>query len=188
MRLTDLVHTELRRVLRHGDTAIDATAGNGHDTLLLAQLVGATGRIFAFDIQAEAIASAKHRAPMSWITWIHDGHETLQQHLPVDTWPRAVTFNLGYLPGADHTCVTKPETTIAALNAATRCLAPGGIITMILYRGHPGGPEESAEVERVVRKLCDSNFETFFHEASSGLQSAPRCLILRKRPVHASNA
>lgn len=39
-----------------GDTVIDATAGNGHDTVFLAQLVGRQGRVWAFDVQSSALA------------------------------------------------------------------------------------------------------------------------------------
>ena len=38
------VHDLVRRVLRPGDVAVDATVGNGQDTLFLAECVGPTGR------------------------------------------------------------------------------------------------------------------------------------------------
>lgn len=44
-------HDTLRKVVRPGDYVIDATCGNGHDTLLLAELVGINGHVLGFDIQ-----------------------------------------------------------------------------------------------------------------------------------------
>ena len=41
----------LRQVVQPGDTVIDATMGNGHDTAMLAELVGESGHVIAFDVQ-----------------------------------------------------------------------------------------------------------------------------------------
>jgi len=41
----------LKATVEEGDTVVDATAGNGHDTLFLAQLVGDSGQVYAFDVQ-----------------------------------------------------------------------------------------------------------------------------------------
>ena len=47
-RPTALAHREIEAVVRKGDLVIDATAGNGHDTVFLANLVGETGEVIAF--------------------------------------------------------------------------------------------------------------------------------------------
>lgn len=52
---------------------------------------------------------------------------------------RLVAFNLGYLPGGDKKIITRSETTVLALEAAKRILAPGGLISIVTYVGHPGG-------------------------------------------------
>ena len=51
----------LAEVLQPGDIAVDATMGNGHDTLFMAECVGKTGLVYAFDIQAQAIEATKAR-------------------------------------------------------------------------------------------------------------------------------
>ena len=56
-----LCHYYLQQWLRPGDRAVDATCGNGRDTLLLARLVGEEGRVWALDIQAEALARTRQR-------------------------------------------------------------------------------------------------------------------------------
>ena len=40
-------HTLLKEVLQPGQTAVDATMGNGFDTELLASLVGPTGQVLS---------------------------------------------------------------------------------------------------------------------------------------------
>ncbi len=150
-----LSHYLLEGVVRPGDLAVDATAGNGHDTLFLARLVGDEGKVYAFDIQEEAIqrtaarlagAGLEHR-----VVLLNTGHERLHHFVPRGV--RAVVFNLGYLPGGDHSVTTRPETTVQALARALEVLAPGGIVTVVVYRGHPGGEEEGRAVADFVASL-----------------------------------
>ena len=53
-RVTTAAHRIFHRILRPGDSAVDATAGNGHDSLLMAQLVGPEGSVTAVDVQPQA--------------------------------------------------------------------------------------------------------------------------------------
>jgi predicted methyltransferase len=141
-----------------GGLAIDATAGGGVDTLFLARTVGPKGRVFAFDIQeaalertgrrlADAAAAGEALAPVELLL---AGHERMAELVPPEAHGniRAVMFNLGYLPGGDAGVITRPHTTLAALDAALELLAPGGALTAVLYPGHPGGDAEAAAVER----------------------------------------
>lgn len=52
---------------------------------------------------------------------------------------RLVAFNLGYLPGGDKTIITEPRTTLEALKVSKDILMPGGLISLVVYVGHPGG-------------------------------------------------
>jgi hypothetical protein len=63
----------------------------------------------------------------------------------------AAMFNLGWLPGGEPTYITRPETTVAALAGALAALRPGGRLTVVCYRGHPGG---AAEAEAVTQWLA----------------------------------
>ena len=58
-RLTEMAHSLVSLWLRPGDLAIDATAGNGHDTALMARLVGPTGSVLALDIQPEGLENTR---------------------------------------------------------------------------------------------------------------------------------
>ncbi|WP_029459955.1 class I SAM-dependent methyltransferase [Solidesulfovibrio alcoholivorans] len=145
----------LARVLRPGDVTVDATAGNGHDTLFLARRTAPGGVVHCFDVQAEALArtgSLLARAGLADAARLHAcGHERLREVLPADVCGRvrAVVFNLGFLPGGpggDAAVVTRPETTLAALAAAQAVLAPDGLVAVVCYTGHAGGLEEAAAV------------------------------------------
>ncbi len=148
-RPTARAHREVAAVLRPGDLAIDATAGNGHDTVFLAGLIGDSGKVLAFDVQAEAIAATWARIESAGLTsrveLIRGSHDALGVHAPPGTVAAAM-FNLGYFPGGDHAVITRTEVTLAALDAVLVALKPGGLLTVVCYPGHPGGDEESAAV------------------------------------------
>ena len=57
--ILDKAHDAVRAVVREGDTTIDATVGNGWDTVFLARLVGPTGRVIGLDVQADALENAR---------------------------------------------------------------------------------------------------------------------------------
>ncbi|MGF1657219.1 MAG: class I SAM-dependent methyltransferase [Verrucomicrobiales bacterium] len=152
MRLTQQAHEAVKKFLKPGDFAIDATAGNGHDTLFLAQQVGEEGRVAAFDIQLEALeASARllaSHALQGRVGLFHASHDELASHLP-QAWKnrvRVVMMNLGYLPGGDHTKVTTTRTTMSFLGEIHAWLAARSLISILAYRGHEGGKEEHASV------------------------------------------
>lgn len=148
-RSTQLAHTFLAAHLRHGDLAIDATAGNGHDTAFLAGAVGPTGHVIAIDLQAAALEATRARlAAASWldrVTLVEASHATLARHAaPSST--AAVVFNLGYLPGSPHALITTPAETLAGLDATATVLKPGGLLTVVAYPGHAGGDTEASAV------------------------------------------
>lgn len=148
----ELSHQLLAKAVREGGSAIDATAGNGYDTLFLARLVGETGRVFSFDIQGTAIKKTEDLLQkdgmLHRVTLIAKGHEEMDRYVGQNV--QGVIFNLGYLPGGDQKIVTAPDTTICALNKSIRLLSPGGVLVMVVYWGHEGGMEEREAVETWV--------------------------------------
>lgn len=142
----------LHQALRPGDLAVDATLGNGRDAVLLAGSVGPAGRVFCFDIQEVAIHRASERLAaaglLERVRIFRVGHERLAEHLPPESQGRvrAATFNLGFLPGSDRRVITRPETTLAALAALLPFMAPGGIVSIAVYTGHPGGQAEGEAI------------------------------------------
>lgn len=157
--VTQLAHNILRRQLRLGDRVLDATAGNGHDTLFLARLVGAEN-VTAIDQQQEALESAKARLStenLSGVEWVHGDHaQKLSEFEKAQRRFRAIVFNLGYLPGSDRQIVTQKETTLRAIGSAEGVLEPGGVMTVIAYPGHDAGRDE----EMALRTLAESRAST----------------------------
>ena len=159
MRQTEKAHIFLKEILRCGDHAIDATAGNGHDTKFLAEQVGSIGHVYAFDLQKESIKESTRRIKkvgfLERVTFFQNCHSELAKKLSgrIDLKIKAVTFNLGYLPGGDKNLTTQPNTTLLALKQSYEILAPDGKISVIAYRGHPGGREEFENVENYINKM-----------------------------------
>ena len=60
-QITEWCHHFIREHVKTGDLCIDATAGNGNDTLLLCELVGDEGHVIAFDIQEDAVRKTRER-------------------------------------------------------------------------------------------------------------------------------
>ncbi len=134
----------IRSAVEPGARLIDATLGNGYDTLWLAELTGEEGHVYGFDIQQEAVERTRARLIDARlderVTLFHAGHEHISELVnePVD----AVVFNLGWLPGTDKALRTRASTTLTAVNAALDKLKEGGLLTICVYPGHPEGREE----------------------------------------------
>jgi predicted methyltransferase len=148
--LTALARDAVAAVLSPGDRAIDATMGNGHDTLFMARQVAPDGRVIAFDIQRSALDKTRARLDAAGLSPLVElalcSHAEMLSRLPAD-WPgsvAAVMFNLGYLPGGDKTVVTRAQSTLSALDQALTVLRPGGLLSLLLYRGHCGADAETA--------------------------------------------
>lgn len=167
--LTRLAHEILQRHLGPGDLVIDATAGNGHDTLFLARAVSPVGEVFAFDVQRQALQQTRTRLEgegmQDLVTLFHGGHETLAARVPERAHGRiaAVMFNLGYLPGSDKQITTASDTTLPALRQSATLLAAGGLLSVLAYRHHPGGQAESTAVAAFLGGL--EGFRLEVHES-----------------------
>jgi predicted methyltransferase len=187
MSLLKLAHQHIQNSLHLGDVAIDATIGNGHDTLFLAEQVGENGRVYGFDIQQAAIVATteklQHSQYLSRVTLMQANHADMAAHIPAHHhgYINACLFNLGYLPKGDKCIITQTRSTLSALNAACEILAPRGIITILAYPGHAGGDDETASVQQWSEQLDAQYFsvDTFFSAIPSS--SAPRLLVVHKR-------
>ncbi len=168
--------------IRNGGTVVDATAGNGNDVLFLARLVGAGGKVYAFDTQAKALKTTQELLARNGcadrVELLQAGHEEMKRLVPgpVD----AVIFNLGYLPGGDHSIVTLPGTTITALGASLDLLRPGGRIGLVIYTGHTGGREEDETVERFVSSLNADQFKVIKISFLNRAANAPVVIVIEK--------
>jgi ubiquinone/menaquinone biosynthesis C-methylase UbiE len=134
--------------IRQGDTVIDATCGTGQDTVKLARAVGETGRVYAFDIQQAAVDQTRARIDEEGLTnvqLVHDSFASMGSHVPWNS-ASAVVFNLGYLPGGDHSVTTTADETLAGLQESLKIIKPGGIVTVVFYSGHEEGAREKKQL------------------------------------------
>nr|XP_048330506.1 putative rRNA methylase YtqB isoform X2 [Ziziphus jujuba var. spinosa] len=167
-KATEVAHLIWERIVRKGDTVIDATCGNGYDTLALLRMVAdesGQGRVYGFDVQKVALENASSLLEVSvnpnekeLVKLFHKCHSKMAEVLPEDTSVRLIAFNLGYLPGGDKSVVTESQTTAEALTVAKEILMPGGLISLVVYVGHPGGREELETVEEFCCKLPVENW------------------------------
>lgn len=202
LSLTSKAHQFIQQVLDEGDIAVDATVGNGYDTLFLAQSVGNTGKVYGFDIQQEALDNTYQKLKTNHadkqVALFYAGHETMPILLPEESTGKisAIMFNLGYLPGGDKNRTTGISTTLAALEASLILLASGGRISILAYTGHSGGREETEAVKDWAKKLptdlYTSSIENTGNPASdkasarkldfsSELKSSPELIMIEKR-------
>lgn len=171
----------LKDALHEGDVAVDATAGNGYDTLFLAQLVGEAGHVYAFDVQEDALNATAERLGnyRERATLILNGHEHVLKY--VDREIGGAVFNLGYLPGSDHGVVTKGETTIMAIQGILNRLKIGGIIVLVVYHGHEGGKEERDAILDYVSTLPQSRVDVMKYEFLNQKNSPPFIIAIEKK-------
>ena len=184
--LTEQAHAIIRLAVQVGDTAIDATAGNGHDTVFLARLVGTRGKVFAIDVQQSALDRTAERllaAGLTNATLLRCDHAELRASVPVEHHGCIATamFNLGYLPGGDLAVTTDASRTVAAIVAALELLRPQGVLTVIAYVGHAGGLDEATTVEQLLRGLNPTEFTLQLPETSWKAINAPRLYVVTKR-------
>ncbi|MCB1792528.1 MAG: methyltransferase domain-containing protein [Gammaproteobacteria bacterium] len=179
--LTAVAQHAVAEVVGSGDRVVDATVGNGHDTLFLARQVAPDGRVIGFDVQPAALDATLTRLREAGLdgvaTLLASGHEHLHDAVPAG-WRGdvgAVMFNLGYLPGGDKTRITQAPTTLAALDQAAALLRAGGLLSLLVYRGHAGAADEAAAVASWVGDQA-GRFETRRHDSPG-----PILYLLRKR-------
>ncbi|MBQ4464982.1 MAG: class I SAM-dependent methyltransferase [Oscillospiraceae bacterium] len=170
-----IIHHVLELYVQEGDFCIDATAGRGKDTLFLANLVGKTGQVTAFDIQEDAVNSTNalltEHGVNGYAKAILDSHANMANYAQEGT-VSAITFNFGWLPGGDHNVFTRPESSIRAIEEGLKLLKPDGIMTLILYYGRETGFEERDALLEFLPTL-DSDLYTVVEMPFVNRQNCP---------------
>ena len=116
------------------------------------------------------------------LTLIHASHADMAEKIPVQYHGKisAIMFNLGYLPGGDKSIITQTDSTLTALNIASRMLSSNGIITILAYPGHQGGDLETDQVKNWCEQLDEDQFKISIVYSSENKESAPRLFVIRK--------
>lgn len=173
----NMAHYWLKEIIEPDDIVIDATMGNGFDTIFLAQL---TKKVYSFDVQEAAIVSTQEKLVENKLEaqLILDGHENVDKY--VDKVVKAAIFNLGYLPKSDKSIITKPSTTLTALRKILTMMKKGSRLAIMVYYGHIGGSEEKASVENFVENLEQKEYQVMKYGAMNQKNTPPFLIMIEK--------
>jgi len=179
-RVLPFTKSLLEQVVYEGDSVVDATAGNGHDTHFLAGLTGASGKVYAFDIQQQAIEATRQRTEaFRHVELICDSHAKISQYVTESI--SAAVFNLGYLPKGDHAIITKADSTLQAIGQCLERLKTGGLVLVVIYSGHDGGSEERDAVMDYVKQLPQVEYDVLKYEFINQQHSPPFLVAIEKK-------
>lgn len=182
-KITEVNKLFLDKIINKDDVVVDATMGNGYDTIYLGKLVGENGKVYAFDVQEEALKSTRKKVEKenmnNIIELILDGHENLDQYVKENV--ACVVFNLGYLPRAKHQIITKPDTTLEAIKKSLSLLKPNGVISIAIYTGHEGGMEEKNYISEYLNRLDQNEFNVLHMEFTNQINNPPELILIEKK-------
>lgn len=186
-------HNLLKETVREGDVVVDATVGNGNETVLLATLVGRYGKVLGFDVQKQAIENTKQKLLLTGlsqqVTLYHQGHETIPDVLEKEEQIGGVIFNLGYLPGSDKTVISRKETTLQAVANLLPRLRIGSYLLLVVYSGHHGGMEEKDALLEYVKTVDQSLFKVLHYGFINQASNPPFLIAIeRKNKAYLSRA
>lgn len=176
---TQLALAFVSQYLSPGDAVIDATCGNGNDTVALARM--GAGNIYAFDIQKKAMEQTKAALIRKGlysdnIRLIEDSHARMADYIAEKV--KVILFNLGYLPSASKTLVTKKETTLAAVSQGLRLLRKDGLLCVTMYSGHPGGAEEKQALLDFAQTLDEKKYHVAYINMLNQRNHPPELLLI----------
>ena len=182
-RTTALAMSVTLSYIDKGDTVIDATCGAGRDTVALAKAAGSDGRVYAFDIQEEAIRRTKDRLRENGLSNVcvqKESFTSMNDFVPEGSASAAV-FNLGYLPGGDHSITTTADETIEGLECALRALRPGGVLTIVMYDGHDEGRAEKQRIMEWAEALDPKQYHAAYVNMLNQRNHPPEILWVTKK-------
>ena len=181
-KVTEVNKIYLENIIQEGDVVVDATMGNGYDTVYLAKKVGENGKVYAFDVQEEALKSTTkkvNKEELNNVELILDGHQNMDKYVKEEV--SCIVFNLGYLPRAKHQIITKADTTLEAIKKGLELLKPNGVMSIAIYSGHEGGMEEKNEVYKYTETLDQNYFNVLCTKFIYQINNPPELLLIEKK-------
>lgn len=177
-----LAHTVLMPILSSAQCVVDATAGNGHDTVFLAEHSPADCKVYAFDIQQDALDATRRLAEevgvCDKVTLLLDSHANVDRYIAGEI--DAAMFNLGYLPSGDHSLTTCADSTLAAIERIAERLAVGGMISIVSYSGHESGATEQERLWQELRRLPVRYYTVSAFRMINHKETAPMLFLVEK--------
>jgi SAM-dependent methyltransferase len=181
----DLAHRYWEKILQEGDFAIDATCGNGNDTLKLAEILQKKGSVIGLDIQEEAIkrtrALLQSHLTEETLSRIHLYNQSHADFPPIASQHpiRLIVYNLGYLPKGNKQLTTLTESTLDSLSKALELVVPGGAISITCYPGHEEGAKEEKALLETVERLSPMLWNVC-HHTFANRKASPSLLLIQK--------
>lgn len=176
-QILDIAHLLMSAFITNKDVVVDATMGNGYDTLFLSQKAGF---VYAFDIQQIAIDNTSAlllKNNIENVKLILDSHENIYNYL--DDF-KAVIFNLGYLPNGNKLLTTKTETTLKTIDLLLKKMRQNQLIFCMVYPGHPEGYKESLALDNYLVELDSNNFKVIKTQLINQKNNPPYMLLIEK--------
>ncbi len=167
-------------------TVIDATCGNGKDSLVLAKLIqGKDAKLLCIDLQKQAIDTTKklleENTPhaLSYASFYQQSH-TFIPSIPLSHPLLLVVFNLGYLPGGNKSLTTQVSSTLESIFSLLPILSLGGVISVTCYPGHEEGEKEEQALLKTFSSLDPLvwSFTSFFWKNRN---NSPSLLLIQKK-------
>lgn len=164
-----------------GSLCIDATAGRGRDTLFLCELVGESGKVFAFDIQEEAIESTKELLDTNnkQATLFMECHSKMDLYFEKNSVD-AIMFNFGWLPGGDHTKFSHGDSSCIAIEKGLELLKVGGVMSLCIYCGKETGFEEKETLLAFLKTLDQKKYSVLLTDYINRSGNPPIAVFITK--------
>jgi hypothetical protein len=183
----DLAHSYWEKLIEPGDWVIDATCGNGADTLKICQLAlrRGEGKVVGMDIQLAAVESTSRLLDLKLseeqrtrVELICRCHSSFPSHCKQDTI-KLIVYNLGYLPKGNKGLTTHLATTLESVGKALELIQPGGAVSITCYPGHDEGKKEEDALLAFARTLLPTEWSVCFHRWMNRNDS-PSLILIQK--------
>ena len=112
------------------------------------------------------------------VVLINDSHSNVDKY--VFEGLDVAMYNLGYLPKGDHHVTTNYLSTIDSIEKTTLKLNVKGIITIIIYPGHPEGYEESVKITEYLKTFNQKEYEVLKYEFINQINMPPYAYVIEK--------
>lgn len=185
-KTTELAMAVTGQYIKEGDFLIDATCGNGNDTLAFSKMTGPKGQVLAIDIQEKALETARTATCKECSNIVYKignfrNIDIISQEIFPGVRPKGIIFNLGYLPGGDKNITTCSEDSLAAVKKAVELIEINGIVTVVLYCGHPQGKEEKESIMNWAEGLSSSDYHVVYNQMLNQHRNPPEILFITKK-------
>ncbi len=182
----DLAHHFWKDLLKKQDVVVDATCGNGKDSLALAKILHPLqGSLLCIDLQKQAIDATKNLIEneipsfLPQVQFFHQSHAKLPP-TPKESTVKLIVWNLGYLPKGDKSVTTKTESTWESIVHGMEILSSGGLLSITCYPGHSEGKKEE---EILLQKLSilDPHLWCFTSFFWANRKDSPSLFLIQKK-------